>query len=197
MNQIILLSFLLFNPPETSVIKFQNVEIIVRPPKPDLYGGPSGKLPLPGVSLIKRFEGLYTKAYPDPLTRDDPITNGWGAIRKRDGSKWRLGERITKTQADELLIYQLEHIYLPNLEKIPGWEKLNVHQRGALLSFSYNLGENFYGDRHFRSITRLLDWRDFKHLRQTLILYRNPGTRVEEGLMLRRQTEAWVFLHGE
>jgi len=197
MNEIILTTFLWFNPIKTTTFKFQNIEIIIHKQKPDLYGGPSGKLPLTGVSLIKHFEHFYANAYPDPLTRGDPITIGWGSITKRDGSKWHLGDRISREAADELLIYQLEHKYLPELEKIPGWHKLNVKQRGALLSFSYNLGENFYGDKRFRTITRVLDWRDWKRLKTVMVLYRNPGTRVERGLMLRRKTEAWVFLQGD
>jgi len=193
MYEIFPLAFFLFNPPKTTEIKFQNIEIIIHKQEPDLYGGRTGKLPLTGVSLIKKFEHFYAHAYPDPLTMGDPITIGWGSTTKLDGSKWKMGDVITKKAADDLLIYQLEHDYLPQLEEIPGWDSLNVRQRGALLSFAYNLGANFYGDRRFHSISTVLNWRDWKHLKSVLILYRNPGTRVEEGLKRRRLTEAWLF----
>lgn len=46
------------------------------------FGGITGKLPLPGVPLIKEFEGCYLKAYPDPLSGNLPITIGWGTTKK-------------------------------------------------------------------------------------------------------------------
>jgi len=189
--------FLMWYPPHQFKLQFNNLEIrvIIHDKALDMYGGKTGKLPLPAVSIIKRFESFYPYAYPDPLTRGKPITIGWGSTQKRDGSPWHLGERITRKAADELLLYQLEFDYLPKLREIPGWNKLNVRQQGALLSFSYNVGAKFYGRRDFRTITRVLDWRDFKHIKPTLLLYRNPGTRVEGGLRNRRLTEAYVFLH--
>jgi len=159
-----------------------------------LYGGSSGKVPLPGVALIKEFEGLFLKAYPDPLSGGKPITIGWGTTRKKDGSEWRLGETITKAQAEELLISQLENSYLPPMQKIPVWNELNANQQGALLSFGYNLGANFYGSDNFKSMTRVLRDKEWDEIEETFLKYRNPGTNVEAGLRRRRQAEAKLFL---
>jgi lysozyme len=159
-----------------------------------LYGGQSGKVPLPGVTLIKEFEGLFLKAYPDPLSGGKPITIGWGTTRKKDGSEWRLGETITKAQAEEILIFQLDNNYLPPLLKIPVWNELNVNQQGALLSFAYNLGANFYGGSNFRSMTRVLRDKKWNEIEETFLKYRNPGSSVEAGLKRRRQAEAKLFL---
>lgn len=158
------------------------------------YGGESGKLPLPGVALIKEFEGLYLKAYPDPRTGGKPITIGWGSTRKKDGSEWRLGETITKEEAEELLMMQLEKSYLPPLLRIPVWNELNTNQQGALLSFGYNLGANFYGASNFRSITRVLANKQWDQIEETFVKYRNPGSNVEAGLRRRRLAEAKLFL---
>lgn len=49
------------------------------------------QVPIPGVELIKKFEGLSLDAYPDPKTGGKPITIGWGSTRKRDGSPFKLG----------------------------------------------------------------------------------------------------------
>lgn len=87
-------------------------------------------LPTPGVDLIKEFEGCFLKAYPDPLTGNKPITIGWGATKKLDSSNWQLGETITQSQADEMLITQLEKNYLPPLQKIPSWNDLTTNQKG-------------------------------------------------------------------
>jgi lysozyme len=159
-----------------------------------LYGGVSGKLPLPGVDLIKEFEGCFLKAYPDPLTKGKPYTIGWGSTRKKDGSEWKLGETITQQEADDLLMLQLENNYLPPLQRIPVWNELNVNQQGALLSFGYNLGANFYGNRNFQSITRVLANKLWDEIEETFVKYRNPGKPVEAGLKRRRLAEAKLFL---
>lgn len=154
------------------------------------------ELPACGVELIKSFEECCLEAYPDPLTKDKPITIGWGSTRKRDGSAWKLGETITQPEADSLLIYQLKTDYLPKLANIPRWSKFNINQQGALLSFAYNLGANFYGNSGFDSITAMLQSQSWSSssVRDTFIKYRNPGTSVEEQLRERRLAEAELFL---
>ena len=152
------------------------------------------RVPIPGVELIKTFEGSRLEAYPDPKTGGLPITIGWGSTRKKDGSPFQLGERITQEEADELLRWQLEREFLPPLQRIPGWQQLNQQQQGAILSFAYNLGAYFYNTQGFETISRVLREQDWKQLERALTLYRNPGTNVEEGLLRRRLTEAQVFL---
>ncbi|MGQ4649937.1 C39 family peptidase [Lyngbya aestuarii] len=152
------------------------------------------KLPLPGVELIKKFEGCRLQAYPDPITRGKPYAIGWGCTQKKDGSEWSLGDQITQEEADELLIYQLEKNYLPSLEKIPVWQELNINQRGALLSFAYNLGAYFYGGENFQTITKVLKSKRWDKIKSALLLYRNPGSRAEAGLRRRRLAEAQLFL---
>lgn len=159
-----------------------------------LYGGVTGKLPLPAIPLIQEFEGCYLKAYPDPLTGGKPITIGWGSTKKRDGTDWQLGESITKAEADDLLLVQLEKNYLPTLQKIPVWNDLNANQQGALLSFGYNLGANFYGNPNFSSITKVLQNKQWDKIEETFVKYRNPGSNVEEGLKRRRLAEAKLFI---
>lgn len=151
-------------------------------------------LPRCGIELIKHFESCFLDAYPDPYTKREPITIGWGSTKKRDGSLWYLGESISQQSADELLIYQLENNYLPDLEKIPCWHELNTNQQGALLSFGYNLGSKFFGAPGFDSITRVLQIRNWSEIKETFIKYRNPGTNVEKGLLARRQAESELFL---
>ncbi|MBW4670379.1 MAG: glycoside hydrolase family protein [Cyanomargarita calcarea GSE-NOS-MK-12-04C] len=161
---------------------------------PNLLVQIPAKLPQCGIDLIKHFESCFLQAYPDPYTKREPITIGWGSTKKRDGSPWFLGESISQQESDELLIYQLENNYLPDLEKIPCWHELNTNQQGALLSFGYNLGSKFFGAPGFNSITRVLESRNWSEIKETFIKYRNPGTNVEEGLLARRQAEAELFL---
>ncbi|WP_052050932.1 peptidoglycan-binding protein [Leptolyngbya sp. KIOST-1] len=154
------------------------------------------EVPTPGLDLIKTFEGLSLQAYPDPKTGNLPITIGWGSTRDRNGQPFKLGDRITRQEADELLLLQAANSYLPPQRNIPGWSTMNANQQGAILSFAYNLGARFFGARGFETISRVLRNQEWQNIEAALILYRNPGTNVEEGLLRRRLSEANVFLAG-
>jgi len=151
-------------------------------------------LPLPGVDLIKEFEGCHLKAYYDPLTGGLPITIGWGSTRRKDGTRFMIGNKITQEEADDLLYFQLRREFLPSLQKIPHWNEMNENQQGALLSFAYNLGAGFYGSANFNTITRVLREKKWNEVPVALELYRNPGSKVEAGLLRRRKAEGklWV-----
>jgi len=154
------------------------------------------RVPQAGVAMIKTFEGLRLEAYPDPRTGGKPYTIGWGNTRKRDGSPFQLGERISQAEADALLMWHIEEAFLPPLEKIPVWSSLTEPQQGAMLSFAYNLGAHFYGSSGFETISRVLRNRQWDQIEAALVLYRNPGSTVEEGLLRRRLSEADLFLSG-
>jgi len=150
-------------------------------------------IPEPGVRLIKKYEGCHLKAYYDPLTGGLPITIGWGSTARMNGQSFRIGETITQEEADKLLHESLLKKYLPQLERIPRWENMNVNQRGALLSFAYNLGAYFYGGANFETITRVLKNGEWNKVPDALYLYRNPGSRVEKGLSRRRIEEGELW----
>ena len=150
-------------------------------------------LPFPGIALIKEFEGCHLKAYYDPLTGRLPITIGWGSTRRKDGSRFMIGNIITQEEADDLLYFQLRREFLPALQKIPYWSEMNDNQRGALLSFAYNLGAGFYGHPNFNTITRVLKNKEWDKVPKTLEIYRNPGSNVEAGLLRRRKAEGKLW----
>ena len=154
-----------------------------------------------GLELIKEFEGLHevrsdqmVHAYYDPLSGTLPITIGYGSTKTMSGGPFFIGDHITQEDAEDLLELQAQTDYWSVLEEtIPYWDEMNDNQRGALLSFAYNLGANFYGSPGFSSISEVLEkkkWRDVPH---TLYLYRNPGTSVEAGLARRRTAEGELW----
>jgi len=147
-----------------------------------------------GIDLIKKFEGCRLKSYPDPATGGLPITIGWGSTKDTHGKPFGLGATITQAQADTLLEYTIEHEYLPSLSKIPYWREMNDNQRGALLSFAYNLGAGFYGGSNFNTITRNLREKNWKAIPKTLEMYCNPGSNVEAGLLRRRKAEGKLWI---
>jgi len=154
------------------------------------------KLPRAGVELIKRFEGCKLTAYPDPKTGGIPWTIGWGSTRDSQGRPFKPGDRITQEQADDLLEQQLRDAFLPAVMKIPHASAMSEEQIGALLSFAYNLGAGFYGRPDFTTITRYLRDKDWERVPEALLLYRNPGSSVEEGLRRRRVAEGALWSAG-
>ncbi len=132
-------------------------------------------------------------AYPDPHTGGIPITIGWGSTRDMNGKPFKLSDKISQKTADDLLINQIKKEFIPALSKIPYWSEMNENKRGALLSFAYNLGPNFYGSSGFNSITRVLREKNWNAVPATLELYRNPGSNVESGLLRRRKEEGLLW----
>lgn len=87
-----------------------------------------------GAELIQSFEKCKLEAYPDPVTRGDPWTIGWG----HTGDDVHEGKTITQAEADELFQADLRRFEdaVSRLVKVP----LTDNQFGALVSFTFNLG---------------------------------------------------------
>ena len=153
-------------------------------------------VPQMGIKLVKEFEGCRLNAYPDPLSGGLPITIGWGSTRDKNGKPFQMGDSITQAEADELLIEEAKHHFLPALRKIPYWSEMSDGKRGALLSFAYNLGAGFYGGDNFNTITKRLKNKEWDLVPDALYLYRNPGSNVEAGLARRRKAEGEAWKKG-
>lgn len=148
----------------------------------------------PGIKLIKEFEGCHLKAYPDPLTGGLPITIGWGSTRDFDYTPFKRDRVITQEYADRLLEQDILNRFLPKLSIIPYWSEMNENQQGSILSFSYNLGADFYGNSNFNTITRVLREKKWNEVPKALELYCNPGSKVEAGLLRRRKAEGKLWM---
>lgn len=88
-----------------------------------------------GIQLIKSFEGCLLNAYLDSV---QVPTIGYGATFYEDGTKVKLGDKITQERANELLEWHITHFAKP-LQKLIKVE-LNDNQFSALVSFAFNLG---------------------------------------------------------
>jgi len=146
-----------------------------------------------GLKIIKEFEGCKLEAYPDPLSGGPPITIGWGSTRDKNGNPFKLGDKISQDEADALLVDECRKHFIPSLCKIPFWGEMSDGQRGALLSFAYNLGAGFYGGSNFNTITKRLKEKDWANVPDALFMYRNPGSHVEAGLARRRKAEGELW----
>ena len=178
----------------TSPQVLEEFEKRYRGSSPQTNSKPKAKIPQQALDLIKEFEGFVAKAYYDPLTKSLPITIGYGSTRRRDGTRFMIGNTVTQSEAEDLLDYQLETEYIPTLSKIPYWNEMNDEMRSALISFAYNLGAGFYGSSNFNTITKVLKNKEWGKVPDALYLYRNPGSNVEAGLARRRMAEGKLWL---
>jgi GH24 family phage-related lysozyme (muramidase) len=145
------------------------------------------------VKLIKEFEGCHLSAYPDPLSGGEPWTIGYGTTRYSDGRKVQRGDKITVIEAGKLLDLEIERVAEKLRATVPFWNAMTGDKQSALISFAYNLGSGFYGTTGFETISKCLKDKDWAAVPEALLLYRNPGTNVEAGLLRRRQAEGRLW----
>lgn len=85
--------------------------------------------------LVAQFEGCKLEAY---LCPSGVPTIGFGSCYYADGSKVKLGDRITKEDAEILLRMKLDEFRSQVVRVVPG--TLPAGAVDALTSFSYNCG---------------------------------------------------------
>ena len=147
------------------------------------------------IQIIKEFEGCHLSAYPDPLSGGDPWTIGYGTTRYGAGDPVKRGDKINVIEADMLLRLEVDRI-ADRLRAIPHWASMSDPQRCALISFAYNLGAGFYGSTGFETISAALRDKDWPSVPAAMLLYRNPGSAVEAGLLRRRKAEGALWQKG-
>lgn len=165
----------------------------------------SAPVPSEAIRLIQDFEGCerfdsrdgLIHAYRDPLSGDEPHTIGWGTTVYPDGHKVRLGDAITRDEADQCLVTTVQmRTWEPIAQRVPFWLEMNDLMRSALCSFAYNLGAAFYGSEGFKTISECLRDQRWEAVPTALMLYVNPGSSVEAGLRRRREAEGNLWRQG-
>lgn len=148
------------------------------------------------LSIIKEFEGFYGKAYPDAIHGWKVPTIGYGTTVYSNGKKVQRGDIIDKVTAERELLNYVNKKIIPVLSsKIPYWDKMNINQKSALISFAYNVGEHFYNSPNFKTISNVLRLKQWDKVPEALLLYRNPGSPAEQGLKRRRIAEGKLFIN--
>jgi GH24 family phage-related lysozyme (muramidase) len=147
----------------------------------------------PAIKLIQQFEGCHLDAYLCPA---GIATIGWGNTRYADGKPVKLGDKITRVKADLLLSQEVDRIVARLGATVPHWRAMSDNQKGALISFAYNLGAGFYGAKGFETISRVLEQRQWGEVPDAMLLYRNPGSKFEAGLRRRRVAEGRLWAEG-
>lgn len=142
-----------------------------------------------GLALIKQFEGLRLKAYPDPATGGEPWTIGYGTTSAAGVGKIKRGMSITEPQAESMLIRSLgayELAVMHALNKPP-----TQHQFDALVSFTYNVGQT---NMTRSSVVKYLNANMIEKAANAFLLWNKAAGRVMPGLTRRRAAERDLFL---
>lgn len=142
------------------------------------------------IDLIKSFEGLFLKAYLDPVKIP---TIGYGTIKYPNGKAVTMADKpITEVQAIEYLTHEVN-------EKAAGVEKvakvpLNDNEFGALVSFAYNVGSNALATS---TLLKKLNAGDRAGAADEFLRWNKAKGQVLPGLTRRRTAERDLFLKPE
>lgn len=146
----------------------------------------------PGINayrLIKMFEGLSLKAYRCPAGIP---TVGYGNTRYPNGKAVRMGETITKEQADSMLEYTVRE-FAEGVDKLVG--KVSQNQFDALVSFAFNVGLGNFGKS---TLLRKVNANpNDPSIRDEFLRWNKAAGKVLAGLTRRRGVEAGLYFKAE
>ena len=141
-------------------------------------------------ALVKPFEGYAKKlpdgsceAYPDPGTKGDPWTIGYGST----GSDVRPGVVWSSEQAEDRLQDHMVYFATGVLKLSPGLAQEPDRRLAAVVSFAYNVG---LGNYRVSTFKRRVDAKDWVGAREEIVKWNKAAGRVLNGLTRRRQAEA-------
>lgn len=137
-----------------------------------------------GLALIKSFEGLSLKAYPDPATGGEPITIGYGHT---GGVK--LGTVWTQAQADSRLADDVSR-FANGVAKLIGDAPTTQGQYDAMVSLSYNVGLGNFGSS---TLLKKHKAGDYAGAAAEFGKWVNAAGKRMNGLVRRREAEAQLY----
>ena len=149
---------------------------------------PVEEMPSDAIDLICEFEGFRSDVY---TCGSGVATMSFGSTFYEDGMPVEYGDSpIDEPTARRMMLNIAKTDFWDVIRvRIPYWNEMTQGQRGALLSFAYNVGAGFYGSPGFATITQVLSDKAWDEVPAAMRLYVNPGTSVEAGLRRRREAE--------
>lgn len=140
-----------------------------------------------GIRLIQEFEGLRLTSY---LCSASVPTIGYGATYYLDGTKVKLGQTITRDQANQLLKDHLKE-FEGSVIGLLNTTKVNQSQFDALVSFCFNLGAGNLAKSQLLRIVKA-NPNDPK-IAAEFAKWNRAGGEVSRGLVRRRKKEAELY----
>lgn len=139
-----------------------------------------------GYNMIKSFEGLELKAYPDS---GGIWTIGHGTIRYPNGNKVQKGDTCTEGQALEWLKNDCRWVDACLDRYVTA--KISQNQFDALASFIYNVGETAFKNS---TMLRLINANELRSAANQFDVWVNVKGKRIQGLVNRRNAEKRHFL---
>lgn len=143
------------------------------------------KLSQAGKDLIKSFEGLELRVYPDPATGGAPYTAGYG----HTGSDVKPGVTVTQAMADAWFDKDVQKFEdgVSALLTVPTTQA----QFDAMVSLAYNIGLG-----NFRSSTLLKkhNAKCWSCAAGQFLVWNRAAGKVMDGLTRRRNAERAMYL---
>lgn len=157
-------------------------------------------------TIIKRFESLHdgdlgTIGLQPKMCPRGIWTVGWGhALMDEKLSRFLIGDKdkaeayrqfptLSEQDADEMFDSDLNY-FAPAVDKLVK-VTLTENQRGALVSFAFNVGVQNFKDS---TLLALLNAGDYKSAAQQFLRWNKCQGKVLKGLTLRREAERELFL---
>lgn len=136
--------------------------------------------------LIEKFEGIRLKAYRCPR---GIATIGFGSTRYEDGSRVRLGDRISLEEAEDLYQIQVNKVREAVDEVVI--PELNDNQRDALVSFVYNVGITAF--KNSTLLEKINEDPNNMYISEEFMKWTTTNGRRLKGLVKRRQAEIDLY----
>ena len=140
-----------------------------------------------GLELIKSFEGLRLTAY---LCSANVPTIGYGSTYYANDQKVKMGDKITKEQADALLRKTVRD-FEQNVSALLNGATVNQNQFDALVSFAFNLGTGALAKSTL--LTKVKANPADPAISREFGKWVNAGGKKVNGLVKRRRLEAELY----
>lgn len=143
------------------------------------------------LKLITKYEGFVATWYPDPAHGWKVPTCCYGHTDAAGDPKYKDTKNKTFTVQEGLAILSTDlKKYEASVDKLVT-VPLNENQRGALVSFTYNLGE---GNLKRSTLLKKLNAGDYVGASKEFDKWVNANGKKLEGLVKRRASERELFL---
>lgn len=137
------------------------------------------------AELCRQFEGFRSKPYLCPAGIP---TIGYGNTYYSDGRKVTLNDPpISKADASGLLLFELNHTYLPGVLRCCPDLASDEPRCNAIVDFAYNLG---VGRLQTSTLRRKINAEDWGAAKEEIMKFVRGGGKVLPGLVKRRTAEA-------
>ena len=139
-----------------------------------------------GLELIKDFEGFSSTSYLDVVNIP---TIGWGSTFYEDGTKVKLGDQISKTDALKLLEVIANRDFADKI--FPSIKvKVSQSQFDAMVSLAYNIGVGAFLKS---TLLKKVNAGDFIGASEEFLKWNKSGGKELLGLTRRRKREQDLF----